>query len=411
MIARWNTLLAAAIAAAPTLLGQGVLTSGQPTRFAQSGMYSCQGPPIPPPTCYVVSGLYNIVVPQGATQLDVSVTVDAGKQWVEVYILFGSTISQNSSGGPVGTGLKYLGYADSTQALQASIVAGNSSPGALSLVPGTWTIGLYMEFSFLQTLSTSGTILATVTSPSPPSINSGGVVSASAFGEFHSAAPGSWIEIYGSNLAADTRGWEGSDFNGVNAPTSLDGTSVTIGSVSAFVGYISSGQVNVQVPNVAAGSQPLVVNTGAGSSPAYTLTIEPVDPGLLAPPTFKINGVQYVVALDGSNYVLPMGAIAGLTSAPANPGDVIVLYGVGFGPVSPTIQPGQIVQQMNQLPSFSISIGGVPATVQYAGLAPNYVGLYQFNIVVPQITANGAAPVALTVNATQGTQTLYLAVN
>src|SRR6185437_5184541 len=52
--------------------------------------------------------------------------------------------------------------------------------------------------------------------------------SASAFGQFGQIGQGSWIEIYGSYLAPDTRSWAGSDFNGINAPTSLDGVSVTI---------------------------------------------------------------------------------------------------------------------------------------------------------------------------------------
>ena len=243
-----------------------------------------------------------------------------------------------------------------------------------------------------------------------PAITSGGVVSASAFGEFASAAPGSWIEIYGASLASGSRPWQTGDFNGVNAPTMLDGTSVTIGGQPAFVDYISPIQVNVQVPNIAAGTQPLVVTTGGNKSAPYNLTIQAVDPGLLAPASFNIGGVQYAFALDGGNYVLPTGAIAGVSSAPAKPGDVIVLYGVGFGPVSPAIPEGQIVEQQNALPSFSISIGGAPATVQYAGLAPNYVGLYQFNVVVPAITANNAALVTFQVNGTAARQTLYLAV-
>lgn len=243
-----------------------------------------------------------------------------------------------------------------------------------------------------------------------PAIATGGVVSASAFGEFASAAPGSWIEIYGANLAADSRSWASSDFNGINAPTMLDGTLVTIGGQPAFIDYVSSGQVNAQVPNVASGPQQVVVTSGSNKSAPYNLTIQTVDPGLLAPPNFKVNGVQYAVAIDGSSYVAPAGAIADVSSAPARPGDVVVLYGVGFGPVSPAMPEGQIVGQQNVLPSFSISIGGVPATVQYAGLAPNYVGLYQFNVVVPAIAANSAAPIAFQVNGTAGTQTLYLAV-
>jgi uncharacterized protein (TIGR03437 family) len=84
---------------------------------------------------------------------------------------------------------------------------------------------------------------------------------------------------------------------------------------------------------------------------------------------------------------------------------------VGFGPVTPDIPAGQTVQQANSLVSkFDAFIGGTPATVNYSGLAPNYVGLYQFNIVIPNVAASGAAPLTYTLDGTAGTQTLYLAV-
>ncbi len=82
-----------------------------------------------------------------------------------------------------------------------------------------------------------------------PVVSNGGVVSASAFGEFTSLAPGTWIEIYGANLATTAREWGSADFNGNNAPTALSGTSVTINGQPAFVSFISPQQVNVQVPS------------------------------------------------------------------------------------------------------------------------------------------------------------------
>lgn len=251
--------------------------------------------------------------------------------------------------------------------------------------------------------------------PLAPFVNPGGVVSASAFGELTSVAPGSWVEIYGSNLAASSRQWQGSDFSGVNAPVDLDGTSVTIAGQPAFVSFISAGQVNVQVPSdVPSGMQMLIVTTRAGGAGnPYSVMISDEAPGLLAPASFLVGGKQYVAALfpDYLSYVVPTGAIAGIASRSAHAGDTIILYGTGFGEVIPSIAAGQLVDQTNALAAaFHVSIGSEEATVTYAGLAPRYVGLYQFNVVVPQVPAGDLVPLGFTLSGKPGTQTLYLAV-
>jgi uncharacterized protein (TIGR03437 family) len=242
-------------------------------------------------------------------------------------------------------------------------------------------------------------------------------VSASAFGEFPTFAPGSWIEIYGTNLAGSTQSWTSADFSGVIGPTEIggtSGTSVTIGGQPAYVDFISPLQVNVQVPGgVAPGSQPLVVTVGGNASQPLTTTVNATQPGLLAPANFKIGDTQYVVAqfADGT-YVLPTGSISGLSSHPAEPGDEIVIYGIGFGSVDPNIPPGQLVEQLNTLVApFTISFGGVQATmVPYEGLAPDFMGLYQFNVVVPDVAAGDAVPLTFTLNGVSGTQTLAIAI-
>jgi len=244
----------------------------------------------------------------------------------------------------------------------------------------------------------------------PPSI--GGVVSASAFGELAAASPGSWIEIYGSNLADETRGWTGSDFTGINAPTSLSGTSVTVGGQAAFIDYISPGQVNALIPsNAPTGVQQIVLTAAGLASAPFNMTINAVSPGLLSPPNFNVGGIQYAVAQFGDGtYVLPTGAISGITSQPAKPGDIIVIYGVGFGPVTPDIPAGQLVGQANSLATgFHISIGGVECQVQYDGLAPSFTGLYQFNITVPPV-ASGNQPLTFTVDGVNNAQTLFVAI-
>ena len=261
----------------------------------------------------------------------------------------------------------------------------------------------------------SGNNVVRLLTPFAPSVNSGGVVSASSFGAFTSIAPGSWIEIYGSSLSFDARSWGGADFNGNNAPTNLDGTTVTIGGQSAFVNYISGGQVNVQVPsNAPTGQQQLVVTTPAGSSSTLNVTVNATQPGLFAPAAFNVGGTQYAGAVlaNTTTYTFPPGSVQGITSQRVSAGQTITFYGVGFGSVTPNIPAGQIAQATNTLTApVTFSIGGAPATVSYQGLAPSFVGLYQFNVVVPSVAASDKVPVTFTQNGTQGTQTMYIAVH
>jgi uncharacterized protein (TIGR03437 family) len=119
-----------------------------------------------------------------------------------------------------------------------------------------------------------------------------------------------------------------------------------------------------------------------------------------------------VFASDSETFALPAGAVSGLPSHAAKPGDTIVLYGTGFGPVTPNEGAGQLVQQSNNLTIPCLfSIGGVPVTATYAGLAPQAVGLYEFDLVVPNVPANVAVPVTFSLGGSNGTQTLYVAVD
>lgn len=247
-----------------------------------------------------------------------------------------------------------------------------------------------------------------------PRIDSSGVVSDPAFGGFSSVSPGSWIEIHGSNLASHARDWTVADFHGAQAPTSLDGTSVTIGGQTAFLCYISPNQINAQVPSgVALGSQDVRVTTAAGSSDPQTITVNQIQPGLLAPAALKVGDKQYTEALfsDGATFALPAGAMPSGIARPARPGETIVLYGVGFGTVTPDPGAGNIVANDNSL-VFPVQIffGGTPAVVSYAGLAPGMIGLYQFNVVVPDTAPGDAVPLTFSVGPSTGQQVLYTAV-
>jgi uncharacterized protein (TIGR03437 family) len=265
----------------------------------------------------------------------------------------------------------------------------------------------------IRTLTPTGSVSGGGT---PPAIRtSQGVIGASGFGAIPSTAPGSWIEIYGSNLApaGDARTWSGTDFIGINAPTQLDRTTVTIGGQAAYVAYISPTQVNAQVPsNVGTGPLQVQVSTASGTSAASSINVNLLQPALLALPSFQVGGKQYVTATftDGVTFVGPTGAFPGFTSRPAKPGETIVIFGIGFGPVSGSIPAGQIVQQLNSLTTaVQFQLNGTPAPLGYYGLAPQAVGEYQFNMTIPAIGAGDAA-LTFTLGNTTNQQTLYVTV-
>jgi len=195
----------------------------------------------------------------------------------------------------------------------------------------------------------------------------------------------------------------------------LQGVGVTIGGQSAYLDYVSPTQVNVQVPaGLASGvSVPMVLSYGGQSSDPYPLTIMPSLPGLLAPATFVVNGKQYVAALHSSDYsFVGNGHIPNITNTPAKPGETILLFGIGFGPVDSGVPTaGQIVTASNSITSpVRIFFGPSEGSFQYRGLAPGFVGLYQFNVVVPT-TSSGDVPLTMTVGQSGLLQKLFISLS
>lgn len=242
-----------------------------------------------------------------------------------------------------------------------------------------------------------------------------GVISPGSFGGFASAAPGSYIEIYGSNLAgSSTREWASADFTDGRAPTSIERVSVTVDGKPAFVRFVSAGQVNVQIPgDVAVGGEvPVVVSFDDRASAPAMLAIRPVAGGLLAPPSFKVAEKQYVAALhNGTSNFVSNGSIPNVPAAPATPGETLNFFGVGFGNVNPGPVAGEIVTGIaNTVGQIQFHFGDAQAQVLYAGLAPGFVGLYQFNVIVPSGLTSGDIPLRVTVDGQAIEQTLFIAV-
>lgn len=207
-------------------------------------------------------------------------------------------------------------------------------------------------------------------------------------------ASSGWISIFGSNLAPDTRMWRSQDFVSNQLPTSLDGVSVQINGKPAFVSYISPRQLNVLAPDdTAEGPVSVQVSTGGGKSAVVTAMKQEFAPGLF---TFPADGGRYAAAQHSLDYSLigSPNLYPGQTT-PAKPGEVILIYGTGFGPVSSPLPAGQLVKNASRLASqVTVTIGGVDAPVQYAGRSAS--GLDQLNVTVPTV-GDGDQPVTATV--------------
>jgi uncharacterized protein (TIGR03437 family) len=199
-------------------------------------------------------------------------------------------------------------------------------------------------------------------------------------------APGTWFTVLGSNLAPTTRSWTGADFtnNGRSLPTKLDGVQILVNNVPALIAYISPQQINALAPSTVHDyygdfSLSIVAPDGTrGNDVKYTIA-------KVSPAFFAYDG-RYVVAHVGSEFIGRTGLIPGLATRPVRTGETITFYGTGFGPATPGTAPESLVTAAAPLASpVTIRIGGVSASVAYAGQTGS--GLYQFNVVVPQVPA------------------------
>ena len=227
-----------------------------------------------------------------------------------------------------------------------------------------------------------------------PSFSAGGVVNSAGFGALL-PAPGAIASIFGANFATSTATAATSPL-----PTTLAGVSVEINGLAVPLLAVSPQQINFQVPwylQEQTQATMTIVANGVTSNPMAVALAK------YSPAVFSTNqqGAGQGVVLIGNTGLIaaPRGMFPG--SQPAKRGDSITVLCTGLGPVnnqpvagSPA--PAAPAAATATLPSARI--GGGPATVSFAGLAPGFVGVYQVTIQVPVDAPVGdAVPVVLSI--------------
>jgi uncharacterized protein (TIGR03437 family) len=264
-------------------------------------------------------------------------------------------------------------------------------------------------YTYSQTILSTG---ACTLGPKP--VVRAGVNGASFQAPFSSNA---MMSIFGTNLNATgvMRSVGLGDFVNNAFPTELACVSVEMsgpalpnGPVLAPITYVQSDQINVQAPEfTGTGTVNVVVIVNPGQSseqrsdPATLTTLQPFAPAFF----LFANSMSIAAEFAGTANLVADPSVIPLAT-PAHPGDIVTLYGTGFGDTNPSVAAGQLDSGVAGLTNqITVSISGVTlasSDVLYAGLSPGSLsGLYQFNVRVPATVPTGDVPVVITIGGVQ----------
>lgn len=218
-------------------------------------------------------------------------------------------------------------------------------------------------------------------------------------------ASGAWFTIYGTDLSPVTDDW-GNSIAGGALPTSLDGVTVSVAGQPAYVQYISAAQINAVAPQVGPGTVSIVVNGPNGASTTASAVAQTVQPAF-----FQWGAYAVATHQDYSDAV--KNGTFSQTTVPAAPGEIITLWGTGFGATTPAAPVGAEVPSgtiYNTAAAVTVMLGNMPATVLGAALSPGFAALYQIAIQIPDSLADGDYPVVATVSGAQSPANVLLTV-
>ncbi|MGA2136914.1 MAG: hypothetical protein ABSH50_31880 [Bryobacteraceae bacterium] len=197
--------------------------------------------------------------------------------------------------------------------------------------------------------------------------------------------PGSVFALFGVNLAT-----KDAQATSVPLPPTLLTTTVTVNGTSVPLFYVSPGQIDAQMPwEIPGGSvASVVVKNGTATSNAAAVYVPATGtPGISVYSTNR----AVVTNSDGS---------VNSPTAPASVGDEVVAWFTGGGPVNasgPLVTGAAAPSGLSSLnANYTVTVGTAQAVIDYIGLTPGSVGLYQANFAIPSV-AKGTYPIEITI--------------
>ena len=269
-----------------------------------------------------------------------------------------------------------------TRTVEAPLAGNTTQPLIRSLA------AIY-DGSALVSLSVSGvTVIPSSydTAVAVPSITS---VASAADGSSQ-VAPGGLISVFGTQMSPVNVATQQ-----IPLPTALGESCITVNGVPIPVLFVSSTQINGQLPFTVDGNATMVLRTPGGISNNFNLVIQDNAPSIFLSGTAgPETGLATVVRGDDNQLVTP--------SNPIHPKDPIVIYLTGLGVTAPSIPAGTALASgalSSAIVSPVVTLGGAGMSVSYAGLAPGQVGVYQINTQAP---ANAPQGLSIPLTITQG---------
>lgn len=263
-------------------------------------------------------------------------------------------------------------------------------PQAPSQAAGGGSLTTILVRSAGDVAALTGAVVVEAEFSGAPSFSAAGVANAASF-TAGPIAPGELISIFGLDLGpAEPASITGFDPATGLLPTELGGVRVTIDGIEAPLIFVSADQLNLQAPYELAGrpSARIVVTNGDLASAGVTIPVTTASPGL-----FVIGGT--------AGAILNQDSTLNTAANPAIGGGAVIVFGTGQGEVSnpvPTGAPGR-TDPLSGRNGVTATVGGEPAQVLFAGLAPGFVGLLQANLLLPDDVQTGdAVPVQIFVD-------------